>query len=619
MNTKQVVETVFRGRDKLSRNFTSMGRNADKFGNGAERAFRKASKSANRFKGITSSILKASAVQKGLGLLSDGVRSVTDDFLGFDDALFSATAKFNDIDLSTKKGQKQFEQLGKSARKAGQTTIFNATQSAEALNFLALAGFDAKNAMAALPSLTRFATASEIDDLGRAVDIATDSLGAFGMASKNAATLQKNLTRVSDVFAKTQSSSNQTVEELFEAIKNGASVLETTGQSLATFAALSGIMANSAKKAGEAGTNLRNVMLRLSDPPKQARKALRALGVQVEDENGNFRDIIDIIADFEKGLKGMGTRQKSAALSTIFGAKAITGMTILLKTGSKGLKAYRKRVDESAGASEKMAKIMERSVTKKLLALKSAATEVGFKLLDAFKVKGVNGITSLTNAIRGFDPMPIITGISEMAKTMKDLLIVARSILTIMTPLITAFAAYRAVVISMGVLVPIVKALASGHLLLTLSLKATAAAQWLLNIAMSANPIGLIIAGVAALGVGIFLLVKKWSTVKNALVNGAMAVWRIFKSLGSMISGILSSGGGALFESLFGDDKKPAAGASAGAGGSKGFTPPNRTEANAANQSFSGVMEFINAPKDAKFSSKSRGAPLISVEGLGTN
>lgn len=618
MSNKQVVETIFKAKDSISSVFRSMGRNSDRFGNGAEKAFKKASRSAKRFESITSSILKASAVQKGLGLLSNGIQSVTSDFIGFDDALFSAAAKFNDIDLSTKKGQDSFKKLGEAARKTGAATQFNATQAGEALNFLALAGFNAKQAMAALPGLADFATAAGMEDLGRAVDIVSDSLGAFGLATKNAAQLEKNLTRVSDVFAKTQASSNTTIEALFEAVAKGGPTIEATGQSLETFAALSGIMANSSLKAGEAGTQLRNVMLRLADPTKKSKRILRGLGVQLRDEKENFRDMVDIIGDFEKGLKGMGNAQRAQALSVVFGTRAITGMSILLKKGSKGLREYREGIEDSAGASKTMADIMRRSLGNRIKSLQSAATELGFKFLDAFKKNGVDGITTLTNALRNIDPKPLIAGIKEAVFIFRDMLMVTKSILMISSPLIAAIIAYKAVVISTTAAQAAMSAGVAIYQLLTNSIKLTTMAQAALNVVMSLNPIGLIIAGVVLLGGALFILVKKWDVVKSSMISGAQAILRIFTKVWDFHKNIAGIAGG-IVSGIFGGDDKAGPANQAASNTPQIFAPPNKTEAQAQSQRFEGILKFDNKPDNVSFESKSIGAPLIDIAGLGSN
>ena len=111
------------------------------------------------------------------------------------------------------------------------------------------------------------------------------------------------LARVTDQMVKTTTTANTSFAELFEAVGKGARTFVDAGQSMATFNSFAGIMANATIKGGEAGTALRNVMLRLSKPSAEAAAQLKKLGVDVADSDGNFRDIIDIIVDFEKGFE----------------------------------------------------------------------------------------------------------------------------------------------------------------------------------------------------------------------------------------------------------------------------------------------------------------------------
>jgi TP901 family phage tail tape measure protein len=339
--------------------------------------------------------------------LGVGAAIVARQFVKFDDAIFAASAKFSDLNITTKEGQATMERLRKTARKVGEETKFNAVEAAQGLDFLALAGFNTEQAMAALPGVVSLATVANID-LATATDIATDSLGAFNLMSDNSAEVQKNLTRVNDVFAKTTATSNTNLTDLFESVKKGAPTFTAAGQSIESFSALVGTMANSGVKGSEAGTQLRNMMLRLVKSSPQAQKEISRLGVNIKDSEGNFLDVIDIIGQFETGLKGMGTAQRSQALSTIFGSRAVTGMNILLAEGSGKLRSYRDELINAGGSAQEMAAVIEQSMGNKIKALGSAATEAGFKIFEAFSGDGKTGIDVLTQSIREFDPTPII-------------------------------------------------------------------------------------------------------------------------------------------------------------------------------------------------------------------
>ncbi len=578
------VSTRFTGKDLISKTFARMGKNADRFGNKSSKAFKKANRSASRFRDVTKGILAAGAIQKVLGGLQRGVSAVTTEFIGFNGAIISAAAKFKDINLATAEGQKRLLELKKAARETGAVTQFSAGQAASGLDFLAMAGFNATQAMAALPGVVNLATVANVD-LARATDIASDSLGAFGLMTEDAAQLQKNFTRVNDVMALTMSRTNTNMEDMFEAVKKGAPDFVKAGQSLESFNALLGVMANSGKKGSEAGTALRNIMLRLASPTKEARKAIDKIGIKTADADGNFRDIVDILADVEKGTKSMGEVQKTAALSTIFGARAVGSINILLTEGSKKIRKFRGELEDAGGASQKMADIMRTSLGNRLKSLSSAAIEFGFKFFTAFEKKGAGAIDKLTKAIRNFDPQPIIDGLNFAFKAMSSLFNIMKFFGPELLVITAGFLTYGAVLAGLA----IGPAVAGFFSLLSI-LKSTTAIMGLLNAVMAANPIGAIIFGVTALVAAIVLLEKKF---------------KVFTKIGQAL--------GKFFIPGFGQGEK-----TAGPGGA-GTIAPNKAEAAAQQVAFKGQLNIAGAPAGSTVQSTTKGAPPIDMQMLGVN
>jgi TP901 family phage tail tape measure protein len=407
------VATLFTAKDRISGAFKRMGNNADKFGRKSEKAFNRASRSGKRFNDVAKGIIKAQVLTRGFQALTAGISEAAVEFANFDQSIISASAKFKGLDLTTKKGIETFERLKNKAREVGATTEFSASQAAQGLDFLALAGFNSEQAMAALGGTVNLATSANID-LGLATDIATDSLGAFGLMTKDSIQLQKNLTRVNDVMAKTMATSNTSIEQLFEAVAAGAADFTQAGQSMETFSALAGIMANSGKKGESAGTALRNVMVRLAAPTGEAAKILERFAVKTQDQAGNFRDVVDILGDFDKATRKLGSAQKTAAISTVFGLRAQGAINILLKAGSKEMSKYRDELQKAGGASQRMADIMRSSLINRLKGLRSALLELTFKVFAKFEERGKLSIDKLTEIVRAFDPTPIIVGIEKM-------------------------------------------------------------------------------------------------------------------------------------------------------------------------------------------------------------
>jgi len=596
------LATKFTAIDKVSGAFKNMSKNADKFGSRADKAFRKASRSGQRFKDVTKGILAAGAVSRGLALIERGVAAAATEFVNFDQSITAASAKFKGLNLATKEGQKTLELLKKRARDVGATTQFSATQAAQGLDFLALAGFNAEQAMAALAGTVDLATVADID-LGTATDIATDSLGAFGLMTKDSIQLQKNLTRVNDVMAKTMATSNTTLEQLFEAVKKGGTEFTRAGQSIETFSSLAGIMAGAGVKGEEAGSQLRNAMIALSKPTKIAAAKLKKMGVEVSDLNGNTRDIVDIFEDLQKGLnKIKGSTERGATVTEIF-AKRSAGLKVILSTNIKELRIYRQSLVDSAGASAKMAKIMQSSLLNRLRSLKSALIELTFKIFTKFEKRGASAIDAITEAVRKFDPSPIIAGI-ERAITVLKLL---GALATILKPVIAAMIAYKVATLAAVAASWAFAAFQKAQIffILAKSIGFASTAMHLLNVALLANPIGLTIAGVAAFAAALFVVVKYWDDIIGA-IKTAIDLSAKFIGLG-------------------GDDEKkspsPIGGALVSPGRTEFVTPPNKADAEAKAQQFDfmGKLDITGAPPGSSFEHTGKGAPRIGVELLGPN
>jgi len=455
-------------------------------------------------KGISKNLEGLSRVVKRvamIGIAALGVVTglVAREYINFDQAIKSASAKFKGLNLATKEGQEILKQLGKTARDVGAATQFTAAQAAEGLDFLALAGFNAGQAMASLPGVVDLATVSQVD-LSEATSMAADSLGAFNFMAEDTIQLQKNFSRMNDVLAKTISSTNTGMTDLFEAIKTGAPTFTSAGQSLETFASMAGIMANSGVKGSAAGTGLRNVMLRLAAPSAEAEKVLRKLNIRTRDASGNFLDAVDILGQFEKSLEGMGTAQRTAALSTIFGARSVTGVNVLLTAGTKSIRKFRDELINAGGAAKGMSDVIRQSLLNRLKTLKSAAIEVGFQFLDKIAGQAGGAIDKLTEVLRNLPIEKIIKGIGDAFNFIYPFLKSAYEIFVAMKPVL-----------------PYV---AGGIIGLTI-------AQWGLNAAMDANPIGAVILSLTAL-IAIVIVVKRyWNEITMALRKA----WNAFNDI----------------------------------------------------------------------------------------
>ena len=217
----------------------------------------------------------------------------------------------------------EIEDLQQFAQEMGASTAFSATEAAEALNYMALAGYDSQKAMAALPNVLNLAAAGNID-LARASDMVTDAQSALGLSFDE-------LEGFVDKLARTSS--------------GGTTELNT----------VLGILANNGIKGSEGGTALRNILLSLSSPTDKAAEELERLGVAVFDADGNMRPLIDVMGDFNKALGNMTTEERTQAISTIFNARDLKSVNALLDTQVDDWNAIADSIDNAQGAAQAMA------------------------------------------------------------------------------------------------------------------------------------------------------------------------------------------------------------------------------------------------------------------------
>jgi TP901 family phage tail tape measure protein len=400
------LSTTFTGLDKFSPTLKAMGANVQKFATDSRRHLSRTNQALRGIGNTAKNILGAAGIVGGAAMVGLAIRKVTTEFVELDDALTSAGAKFNKPIL---RGTKAFEEFGRVARQVGKSTEFSATEAAQGLEYLASSGFDAKQSMMALPSVVNLATIANMN-LEKAVNFASDALGAFGLKAKDPVQLQKNLTRLNDVFAKTGVSASF----LFDAIKSGGLAFNNAGQSLETFNTLVAALENAGVKGSEAGMAMKSMMTKLALPTSSAAKTLQNLGIKTKDSKGNFRDAIDILGDFEKSTKNMGNAQKIAALSTVFGSKSVNFMSVLLSKGSDNLRVFRQDLLNAGGAGDKMAEIMRGSIGKQLKMMENAAVGFGISILEGLGAGNTAPLQNLTKFLQEMDARDTVTAIKAI-------------------------------------------------------------------------------------------------------------------------------------------------------------------------------------------------------------
>jgi len=515
------VFNKFNAVDGVTAPIKKMEKSVGKFGKTTTREFKKADKAATGLSKRLKTMGGLAAGAVSIGAITAGLADVVKTGAEFEQTLVNAAAKFGGL---AKKGTEAFNALENAAAKAGKSTEFSSIQAAEGLNYLAMAGFDVKQSIAALPGVIDLATAAQID-LSQASDMATDTLGSFGLAVKDSIQLQKNLARVTDVMAKTTTSANVDIEQLFETFTEAGPVGVGLGASIETVAAMAGILGNAGKKGSDAGTTLKNVFIKLAAPTAEASKQLERFGVQLTDKSGNFRDVFDILEDLNKSIVGLGSAEKAAVLNDIFGKIPIAGVNILMGVGAEKLRAYRKELESATGASKTMAEMMRDTLGNRFKIFSS--TLEGLKI-TVFKLiaNNVGNITeNLTALMKKTDEW-----LQQNKSTVGAVLgtiggafkVVGNSIAFVVENLTWLFNTIPAVKVLLGLFV--------GYKVAMLAFNAVLA---ITNVLMKANPLGLFITGITLVILGIRQIIKHWDKV--------LAGFRKVKNfMGGAVSGIKS-------------------------------------------------------------------------------
>lgn len=320
----------------------------------------------------------------------------------------------------------EFESLSQAAKNAGATTQFSATQASEALNYLALAGYDAQKSITALPTVLNLAAAGGID-LGYASDMVTDSMSALGLSTNQ-------LEGFVDQLAKTSQKSNTNIAQLGEGILTvGGTAKDLAGGTIELNTAL-GILADNGIKGAEGGTALRNVILSLSAPTDIAKKAMEELGLEVFDANGKLRPLNETFQDLNGKLGEMSDEDRINVLNTMFNKVDLKSVNALLANSGERFDELSGYIRDSAGAAEDMAETMNDNLKGKLTILGSALEGLGIEMYEEFQqplkeaaetaIKSVDSISaSLKNGKLSESMQTVARGIGTIVSKAAELAI----------------------------------------------------------------------------------------------------------------------------------------------------------------------------------------------------
>lgn len=328
--------------------------------------------------------LASTAVTAAVGGIRDAASAVVEIGSAFESSMSKVSA------LSGATGD-DLAALESKARELGSSTTFSASQAADALGYMALAGWDTQAMLAGVGPVLSLAQAGELD-LAAASDLVTDYLSAFNMTAEDTG-------RMVDVLAYAQANANTTVDGLGQAFKNCAANCNAAGMDVETTSAAIAMMANQGLKGSEAGTALNAVMRDMTQKMEDGSIKIGDATVAVMDAQGNYRDFADILADVEAATDGMGDAEKAAALQSTFTADSINGLNLMLNAGAGELSSFRDDLYGCAGAAEDAATAMTDNLQGDLAGMGSAFEELALKIYDGVQEPLRDAVQFVTGSV----------------------------------------------------------------------------------------------------------------------------------------------------------------------------------------------------------------------------
>lgn len=419
------------------------------------------------------------------------------------------------------------EDLGRlrdKARELGASTVFSASQAAEGMTYLAMAGFKTEDMLKAMPGMLNLASAGQVD-LASASDIAASMLNGFGLEASQ-------INRVADTMVNTFANSSTDLQGLGETMKYVAPVAASMGVDLETVAAMAGKLGDNAIRGSQAGTAMRAVFTRLVAPATEGQKALYALGVSVKDAEGNVRSMPDVLKDIGTALQKLPQAAQAAIKKDIFGQEAMSAAGILMNNAVDGtLQNFIEKVHE-AGSAERVAIQQTNNLDGELASLNSAYEETQLILSEAVTPAIRKCTVWLTKGVG------VVGSFAKKHETLLKVLVAVGGSIGGIIAMMAAFnmawggAGYIIMTAVSGAL-----KLWKGLILLKNAILFAKSAMLVFNAVLLANPIMLIIAAVAALiAIGV-MLYKNWDVIKEK----ASALWSWFSEKCPWLANVFTS------------------------------------------------------------------------------
>lgn len=289
--------------------------------------------------------------------------------------------------------------LTEKAKEMGAKTKFSASESAQAMEYMAMAGWKTADMLGGIEGIMNLAAASG-EDPATTSDIVTDALTAFGLAAEDS-------THFADLMAATSSNANTNVSMMGDTFKYVAPVAGALGFSAEDCSVAIGLMANSGIKAGQAGTYLRTVLSRMAKPTNEVETAMKALGISMTNSDGSMRSLNEIMGDLRSSFANLSEAEKAQRAAAIGGQEAMSGLLAIVTASDSDFNKLKDSIYNCDGVAQKMADTMQNNLNGQLTILKSALEGFGIEIYESLQEPltnlskvGIDAVNELTEAFK---------------------------------------------------------------------------------------------------------------------------------------------------------------------------------------------------------------------------